>query len=147
MSAVAMIFNGVHFGQAVADKAFAYAKQSGGDVVAIFLKAAHEKKEGYGFPSDIAAAETITTDADADNDDKAIIESNMRMLQHEAIMQKIDVQSHLLENPHQQQLILLLKNCTLIFIQGHDEHGKETPAGIDVKKLLTGVSIPVEIVA
>jgi hypothetical protein len=146
MQTVAMIFNGVHFEPAVADKAFAYAKQSQALTIALFVKAAHEKPEGYGFPSDLGAAETLFTDTDADQDDTKIIKSNMRLLEHEAANQKITLQCQLLVHPSEEELNAALQDCAIIFIQGHDGHGRETPAGIDIKKLMRSVSVPVEIV-
>lgn len=146
MPAVAMIFNGVHFEQAVADKAFAYARQSQAQAIALFVKAAHEKTEGYGFPSDFGAAETLSNNTDAYQDDTKIIESNMRLLEHEAVTQKITLQCQLLVHPSEEQFRALVQDCSIIFIPDHDEQGRETPAGIDVKKLLRSVSIPVEMV-
>lgn len=146
MQAVAMVFNGIHFEQAVAKKAFAYAQQSQSPVIALFVKATREKPEGYGFPSDLDAAETLATNTEADQDDKKIIESNIRMLEHEAVIQKIALQCQLLENPSEEQFNAVVRDCAILFIQGHDEHGSETLAGIDVKKMIQSVSVPVEIV-
>ena len=127
MPEVAVIFNGVHFGQAVADKALAYAKQSSENVIALFLKAAHEKPENYGFANDLGETGTFATDKDVESDDMNIIESNMRLLEHEATIQKIMIQPRLLENPKEEQLQALVQDCAIIFIQNHDEHGDETP--------------------
>jgi hypothetical protein len=146
MSATAMIFNGLHFYLPVAERAFARAKQGNGQVIAIFLKARYEKKEGYGFPDDLNLAEDLATDKDADTDDAKIIESNRRLLEHQAVTGKVELHTQLLEDPSAEQFKTALQDADVIFIQGHDEHGYDTPAGIDVKKLLAGISIPVEIV-
>jgi hypothetical protein len=144
MPVVAIIFNGIHFYLPVATAAFARAKQSNGKVVAVFLKAVRENGEGYGFPSDLNLAENLTTTTDADNDDRKIIESNMRLLEHQAIMDKVELTTQLMEDPSPQAFAAVVAGCEKIFVQGNDEGS--TPAGIDVKSLIRAVTIPLEIV-
>ena len=91
-------------------------------------------------------AENLASDKNADDDDTAIIESNIRLLEHQARTEQADLHTTLLEDPSAEHFKAALEDAELIFIQGHDEHGDDTLAGIDVKKLLNTVSIPVEIV-
>jgi hypothetical protein len=121
MSAVAIIFNGLHFEPAVAARAFAHAKQANGNIIAIFLKS-------------------------TDDEQSVIIESNVRLLEHQALTDKVDLHTQLLQTPSVEQFKSALDDAGLIYVQGFDEHGVNTPSGIDVKKLLDKVSIPIEIV-
>lgn len=144
MPAVAMIFNGLHVEQAVADKAFAFAKQNGDELIAIFLKVSVEKAEGYGYPSDLGAAETLYSKQDEEKDDRSIVHSYQQLLEHEAAQQKIPFQSHLLEDPTAEQVQALLQECKIIFIQR--DYERNSLEGINVKKILHNNSIPLELV-
>ena len=145
MSKAAIIFNGVHFYLPLATTAFSRVKQNNGSVVALFLKAANEPGEGYFFPSDLDAAENLSTNKDADAADKKIIESNIQLLKQQALIDQVELHTKLLEDPSVEEFKKELSNCEIIFVQEGANDWENMPvAGLNVKKLLNHVSIPVE---
>ncbi len=146
MSTAAIIFNGIHFYQPVADAAFKRAAAYGDEVQVLFLKCKHESEEGYGFPSDMDAAENLTTGKDADAADNRIIESYIQLLGHQATAEKIAFRAQVLEDPSIQELQAALKGCTIIFMQERKKNDDTIPAGIDLEKLLHEITISIEII-
>ncbi len=147
MGKAVMIFNGLHFYFPVAERAFNWAKQSNGSVVALFLRAGHEAKKGYFFPSDLGAAENLATNEDADADNTKVIESNIRLLKHQAINEHAELVVQLVSNPSEEELLLQLNSCEIIFMQGYaNEHENLPVDGIDTEKLLKNITIPIEII-
>jgi hypothetical protein len=145
MAKAAMIFNGLRFSFSATDRAVNWAKQHNGSIVAIFLKVGKEAKEGYLFPSDLDEAENLSTNEDADAADMKVIESNMQMLEHQALNEHIELSTHLLIDPSEEAFQLLLDDCDIIFMHAFDKDHEDFPvAGIDVNKLLKNVTVPVE---
>jgi hypothetical protein len=147
MKKAVIIYNGLHFYLPLADKAFEWAKVRKCPVVAIFLKVKHEPSQGYVFPSDIVAAESLSTNKDADISDKQTIDSCMKLLEHQAAKEHIELSVILLVNPTSEEIEKQLMDCDAIFMQQTPEDLEHLPiAGVNVKELLKDVNVPVEIV-
>ena len=95
----------------------------------------------------MGAAETLATNEDADADNTKVIESNIRLLQHQAINEHAELVVQLVSNPSEEELLLQLNSCEIIFMQGYaNEHENLPVDGIDTKKLLKNITIPIEII-
>ena len=69
-----VISTGINFSHHMAQQAIAWAAGQRVPLHTLFLIAGREKEEGYGFPSDLDAAEKATTRVDAEKDDRRLIE-------------------------------------------------------------------------
>ncbi|MEI9810733.1 MAG: hypothetical protein WDO16_24250 [Bacteroidota bacterium] len=143
----ALLFNGIKFRFAAIDRAFSWAKQNGGSLVAIFLKAENDTTEGYIFPSDLDAAEDLSGNKEAQASHEAIIKSNMQMLQHRAAVEHIELRAILLTDPTGETLLDELGGCECIFAcEKIGETATLTVDSINLEKWLADPPVPVELV-
>lgn len=147
MAKAAIIFNGIQLSFPVIDRAFVWAKQSNGSLLAIFLKAKSEAKEGYIFPSDLDSAENLTSNEEAETNHIKVIDSNIRILEHQASSEHIELQTQLLTDPTEEELMEHFTGCERIFIQKKiDQQGILAVDSIDLKRLLKNPPVPTEVV-
>jgi hypothetical protein len=147
MAKAVLLFNGIGFSFPLIDRAFGWAKQSDRSLVALFLKSKSETPEGYIFPSDLDAAENLSSKEDAGAANNLIINSNIRMLENRAESEDIDLASSLLSDPSEADLLQQFSGCELIFIDEKiDQAGIFTVESIDLKKFLKNTSLTTEIV-
>jgi hypothetical protein len=144
MPKAALLFNGIDFSFPLVDQAFEWAKQNNGSLVALFLRAKHETKEGYFFPSDLDAAQDLQKNADAEAANTRVLESNMSMLKHRANGEGIDLTSHLLNDPSDEQIVQQLSDCQRMFIdEKFNEPGILRVKDIHLDKLLDKAGLPI----
>ena len=144
MAKAALLFNGIGFSFPVMERAFSWAKQNNGSLLALFLKAKHETREGYIFPSDLDAAQNIQKNADAEAANINVINSNITMLQHSAGSEAIDVTTQLLSDPSGEQITQLLSGCECVFIDDKfDQPGILRVEDIHLEKLLKKIQLPI----
>ena len=147
MKKAIIIYNGLHFYLPLADKAFEWAKLRKCAVVALFLKIKNEPNPGYVFPSDIVAAESLSTSKDADASDKLTIESCIKLLGHQAATENIAFSAILLIDPTSLEIEKQLLDCDAIFMQQTPEDLAHLPlAAVNIKELLKDINVPVEFV-
>lgn len=136
MAKAALLFNGIKFPFDVVDRAISWAKQSKGSLVAIFLKAEKIDKEGYIFPSDLDAAENLAENNAANTNLSLIIDSNIRILEHQAIGEHIEVRTALLTDPTDEELLDQLGGSEFIFTSKEiAEPGALTSDSINLKRI------------
>ena len=144
MTKAALLFNGIDFSFATADRAFSWAKENNGSLVALFLKAKHETREGYIFPSDLDAAQNLQKNEDAEAANINVIHSNMTMLEHSAGNEHVGLMMQLLSDPTDDQILQQLAGCEYVFIDDKfDQPGILRVDGIHVEKLLKKIQLPV----
>jgi hypothetical protein len=147
MSKAILIFNGLHFPMPVIDRAFAWAQQSHGSLVALFLRSKTEDSEGYLFPSDLDAAENLADDADAERVNVHIIDSNIRMLMHQAATQHIELRTEILVDPKDNAILDEVGGGEYIFVgEKIIEPAIMATKSIDLPKLLKDINARVEFV-
>ena len=147
MSKAALLFNGIKFPFPVIDRAFNWAKQDQGSLVAIFLKAEKDTAEGYVFPSDLDAAEDLSENEDATASHENIIQSNIRMLQHRAADEHTELRVVQLTDPSEEVLLDELGGCECVFASDKiTETAILTVDSINLEKWLANPPIPVELV-
>jgi hypothetical protein len=147
MAEATILFNGIKYSFAVVEKAFTWARLNKGKLKAIFLRAKKEPAEGYIIPSDLDAAENLTSTDDAKSSHIAIIESNMRMLEHAAAAEHADIQTTVLIDPSKDDLIGMLEESERIFAsEDIVEQGIMTVDSINLKKFIADPPAPVELI-
>lgn len=114
MKSVLVIFNGIKFPYYLIEYGIAQAKYHHASVHALFLKAGKESSEGYGFPSDMAQAETLTSSEDALQDDKKIISKQMRLAKGMAEMENVSCTTELITDCSLKEMLEVVKNYDLI---------------------------------
>jgi hypothetical protein len=137
MAKAALLFNGIGYSFPLIEQAFNWTKQNNGSLVALFLKAKHETREGYIFPSDLDAAQNSQKNEDAESANLKIIHSNISMLEHRAASEHIDITTKLLNDPSAEQVLEQLSGCEPVFIDDKiDQSGILRVENIDLEKLL-----------
>lgn len=145
MPVACLLFNGIQYSFPATEKAMAWAMRSGGSLIGLFLRAKQEPKEGYVFPSDLDAAENLNTTDEARASHTAIINSNIRLLQNEAIRRKVEIEIVVMEQPSEEELQDKLKGMEMVFTSDTViETGVLTVDSIDLEKFLSGLPMPVE---
>lgn len=144
MAKAALLFNGIGFSFPVVERAFGWAKQNNGSLVAFFLKAKHEAREGYIFPSDLDAAQDLQKNEDAEAANMNVIQSNITMLQHSANSEGVNLTTQVLTDPSDDQLLQSLAGCECVFIDNKfDQPGILRIEGIHLEKLLRKNQLPI----
>jgi hypothetical protein len=147
MVKAAMVFNGIRYSFQVVDEAFNWARANKGVITAIFLRSKSDAGEGYIFPSDLDAAENLYTTDDSNAAHIAIIDSNIRLLQHAAAIENIQVHSVTLVDPNREQLLGELAGSECIFTSDDiHESGTLTVESINMKKFLGKPPVPVKVI-
>ena len=141
-----LLFNGIYFSFTAVTRAFAWARQAGGTIEAIFLKAKNEDEEGYGFPSDIDEAENLYTNKDAESADEQIILNHMRMLEREAVVERIALKTSLMVDPPMSELLAKCAQAEFVFIPRKLERKDLLCIDIDVAQLGKNIKVPFEII-
>ncbi len=141
-----LLFNGIYFSFTAVSRAFAWARQSGGTIDAIFLQAKNEEEEGYGFPSDIDAAENLYTNKDAENEDEQNIRNHMRMLEREAADERITLKTSLLIDPPMPELMAKFAKADIVFIPRKLEKKDLLCIDMDIAQLSKNLKVPFEII-
>ena len=141
-----IFFNGIYFSFTAVTRAFAWARQTGGTIEAIFLKAKNEEDEGYGFPSDLDEAENLYTNKDAENADEQIIQNHMRMLEREAAVERIPLKTSLLIDPSMSELLAKCGQAELVFIPRKLERKDLLCIDIDIAQFSKNMKVPFEII-
>lgn len=144
MAKAALFFNGIDFSFATVDRAFSWAKQNNGSLIALFLKAKHETREGYIFPSDLDAAQNLQKNEDAEAASMNVISSNMTMLEHSAANEHVDITLQLLTDPSGDQILQQLPGCECVFINDKfDQPGILRVEDTHLEKLLKKIGLPI----
>jgi len=146
MGKAALLFNGIQYNFAVVEKAVAWATQSKGSLVCLFLRAEQQASEGYIFPSDLDEAENLRSTGDASASHGAVIDSNMRMLEHVLHSNDIDFTATVLTEPGADALKEKLEGCGRIFTSDNvHATGILAVSSIELKSWLKDCEIPVEV--
>jgi hypothetical protein len=141
----ALLFHGIGFPFPLVERAFSWAKQHKASLIGIFIKAKHESREGYIFPSDLDAAQDLDSNLDAEAANMNVIHSNINMLTHQAAREGVDLRTELLDDPSDDQLLEALAGCQQVFIDTKfEEPGILRLLGKDVINVLKKTDLPIE---
>jgi hypothetical protein len=118
MKSAFVIFNGIRFPFNLMDKAMDWAVAHQASLTAIFLHSSEQLEEGYGFPSDIDAAEELNTDADAERSNETLIRGYFKLLLDNAAAKKISLKIESRTDESKEELVAELKKADKVFLDG-----------------------------
>ncbi|WP_162915540.1 hypothetical protein [Paraflavitalea soli] len=146
MPSTLVIFNGLTFSYTTLDRAIAWAKEHKATLRVLLLKD-QPVEEDYVFPSDIAAAESLTDIADAQQDDEQLLQGKIKLVKDKAIAAGIDHVIQVSGETSVDGLLAIAGKTDLIFV---DAGGivREGAAGLpfDMNELIEKAACPVELV-
>ena len=142
-----VIFTGINFSHELAAHAINWAADNRSPLHALFLKAATEKEEGYGFPSDLDAAEKLTTHRDAERDDLKLIRDYEKLLKHLGQEKNVRVTSEIMTDPPFEQILKKTSDASILFIEaGFDPDDIMSPTDFSIERLQQESHAPVEVI-
>lgn len=146
MSSTVVIFSGLSFSYSALDLAIAWAKEHQSDLRVLFLKE-EPVEEGYVFPSDIDAAEELTDEADARQDDDQLIQGKIRLIKDKADAAGINYTTEINTDPSTDAILALAKSANKIFVDVGTEERKEAADRLfKPEELVKKAACPVELV-
>lgn len=144
MKTALVIFNGIQFPFTLAEQAIAWAKTNDAGIEALFL-VGEEPGEGYGFPSDLNAAENLTDKEDAEKDNLRIVRSQVKLLEDMAKTDNVSCRAELLIDPELGEVMVRAKNAELLFIDAeYTNTGLLSVTSFDLEDLVDQSPCPVE---
>jgi hypothetical protein len=139
-----IIFNGIRFPYYLVDRAIAWAEKNKTALYAVFLKG-KEHEERYPFPSDLDASEKMTNKKDAEKDDEALIQDDMKLLGDMAKAKGVEIQAEVLYDPTKEEVLKKIKDAALVFVDSNaDSDDIAAPTKFTLKELLEELKTPVE---
>lgn len=149
MKSVLVIFNGIKFPYYLLEYALAQAKEQGSTLHALFLKAASETEEGYGFPNDLDQAETLTDAGDAQKDDEKIIGHQVKLTQDMAAGENVPCKTELRTDSTLEEILEVAKTADLLCLDAayDDSSFLLNNTRIDFTALKNQASCPVKLVS
>jgi hypothetical protein len=143
-----VIINGLGFPYFLADHAIAWAKQEGGELLALFLSSGKEVPEGYGIPSDIDLAETLTNKQDTEKSSLKIIQDQMDLFADMAKTAGVTCNVELLTDPKLEQVLEKTDQATILFaVPGYGDTAQLAITRFSIQDLIDQARCPVETVS
>ena len=136
MKRALLIFNGIKYPYALADKAVAWAKKNSLPLHAIFLSG-KEREEQYPFPSDLDAAQNNTDKDDAEYGDLLVVESRIRLLEGTAEAEGVQCSTEIMIEPSLDEVLDKTKDAEAIFVTAdHVDDVPMTVTAFSIKELV-----------
>jgi hypothetical protein len=146
MSSTLVIFSGLSFSYTALDLAIAWAKEHKSDLQVLFLNE-EPVEEGYVFPSDIDAAEALTNEADAKQDDNQLIQGKIRLIKDKADAAGINYTTQIMTEPSTNGILALATDVDKMFVDVGTEDRKEAADRLfKPEELVEKAACPVELV-
>ena len=148
MKKALVLFTGINFSHEMAERAFDWAVQNKASVQIIFLKASREKEEGYGFPSDLDAAEKLTTRREAEEDDLKLIKDYQKILDDLGREKKVPVSIEILTDPPLEKVYLYTRDTSIVYVDAsYDPSDPLSPQDFSIEAMKENSLAPVEVVS
>ena len=146
MASVLLVFSGVSFSYALLDKGIARAKEQQADLVVLFLRE-EPVDEGYGFPSDIDAAENLTNEAEVQQDDRNLLEGKIEIVRSRAKEAQLTCNIHVSNEYSENFILAIAGDAALILIDaGTADDPADSELPFSPAKLAKGATCPVELI-
>lgn len=146
MSSTAVIFSGLAFSYTALDLAIAWAQEHRSDLQVLFLKE-EPVEEGYIFPSDIDAAEALTGEADARQDDNQLIQGKIKLIHDKAHAAGVSYTTQVMTDPSINNILALTTNADKIFVDvGTHDRREAADRLFNPEELVEKAVCPVELV-
>ena len=147
MNKAIVIFTGINFSHYMAGYAVDWAARNHVPLVALFLIANREKEEGYGFPSDLDAAEKLKDWKDAEKDDAALLQDYQKVFTDLGREKQLTVSTKVLTDPSNEEVIRSTKDAAIVFLDAtYDPTDLLSPKKFSVEELKKSSYAPVEVV-
>ena len=147
MKKALVLFTGINFSHDMAEKAVTWAARNKTSLEALFLKARKEKEEGYGFPSDLDAAEKLKDRRDAEKDDLDLIHDYEEILNDLGNENKVSVSTDILTDPTVEDVLQKTKEAAIVFVDAtYDPEDVLSPKDFTLEELKRRSAAPVEVV-
>lgn len=127
MNSIILIIDGIGLPFHLIDHAIQKAKDGEYGITALFLKGEHEPSAGYGYPSDLKAAENLTTEDEAIREDEKIISDNMQLVKSMIESKDIAYREMILTKPSAEKIATIASTADFVMID----------ADFDTKALLS----------
>ncbi|NII28810.1 universal stress protein [Pseudoflavitalea sp. X16] len=146
MSSTLVIFSGLSFSYTALDHAIAWAQEHKSDLRVLFLQE-EPVEEGYVFPSDIDAAEALTNEADAQQDDDQLIQGKIRLIKDKADAAGINYTTQIITAPSVNTILALATDVDKMFVDvGTDDRKEAADRLFKPEELSEKAACPVELV-
>lgn len=146
MASTLLIFSGLSFSYTALDRAIAWVQEHRSDLRVLFLKE-EPVEEGYVFPSDIDAAEELTDEADARQDDNQLIQGKIRLIKDKADAAGINYTTQVITKPSVNAILALATGADKMFVDVGTEERKEAADRLfNPEELVEKAACPVELV-
>jgi hypothetical protein len=150
MQSVLVIFNGIKFPYYLMEHAVSQAKAHSASLHAIFLRAKEETDEGYGFPSDLDQAVTLTDAENAESDDNRIIGDHMKLAAKIAETEGVTFTMALLTDSSLSEVLHIVNGFDLVFLDAaydDDSTSMLTNKRFTAEHLVDQASVPVQLIS
>lgn len=141
-----VIFSGINFSYAALDHAIAWAREHKTILGVLFLQ---EKpvEEGYIFPSDIDAAENLTDEADARQDDDQLVQGKIRLIKDKAEYAGVQYTVKISNDPSIDTILLITEEPDKIYVDvGMKPREEAADRLFNPDELVEKAACPVELV-
>lgn len=143
-----VIVNGIKLPYFLTDHAIAWAKKEGASLRALFLSSGKEMPEGYGWPSDIDLAETVTDISDTEKSSLKIIRDEMNLFRNMLKGENIEGDVEYLVDPSLEQVLEKAKTATIMFMApGYGETAQLAITDFSLQDLADKSPCPVEAIS
>lgn len=123
MKTIVIIINGINLPYHVIEYAIEKAKENSATIFVLFLKGKHEPPKGYGYPSDLPATETWTSEEEAISEDEHLITDNMNMVKQMIEDEKISCRFALKTNASVRDVAKTVEESDLIVVDEKFDEG------------------------
>lgn len=148
MKKAVLFFNGISLPFYVLEYAVKWAKNNESSIHIIFLKGEKTVETGYGFPSDLPIAETITSDEEALDEDEQIIKNNMKLAAEKVQLEDIACTTEIMENPEMDELMDSIADADILVIDSYfDERDSPLSHKISIKDIVEKATCSVQLVS
>jgi hypothetical protein len=116
-----ILINGLHLPHPVLNAAVIWAKEHDAELQVIFMTAAREQNEGYGFPSDLDSAQMLMDEDDAIKSDAKLLASQLLLVRDVAATEDIPCHVTHLAEPPLTEIVRQTRSADLLVIEAPKE--------------------------
>jgi hypothetical protein len=141
-----VIYTGINYSHYIADHAIDWALRNKTSLHVLFLRASREEEEGYGFPSDLDAAERLTTSRDAEEDDRKLLQDYQKILNDLGKEKKVQISTEVLLDPPFEHILTKTREAAIVFADAtFDPADPLSPKQFSIEELKEKAHAPVEV--
>ncbi len=143
MKTILFIVDGISLPFHVIEQAIKKAKEGGYSVSGLFLKGEEEPAVGYAFPSDMKAAENLTTETEAVQEDEKIIMYNMELVKSMMDLKNVSYNNMYFTNPSAEKVATLASAYNFVIIDAAFDKKALLSSNLTLNDLTETIIVPV----